>query len=194
MPKISFIFIALFLVVSCKNASEQKTNTSESTSNETSVTSDSAAIAETVHGFYKWYGAFYVNPANNTGFTNDKGKVLKLDQTKFDAYFANFKNSGFVSSDFVANEAAYYKDCEVLWQKENKDEVVSCLDYDRYFCSQDVSDVTFYSTAAVKSKVSGDKATAFIGSDKENETPTLKVELKKENGKWLVSQAGCSEK
>ena len=102
MKKFSFLFASLLLIVSCKNGNEENTNTSESTNNTTSATSDSAAIAETVHGFYKWYGAFYVNPANNTGFTNDKGKVLRLDQTKFDAYFANFKNSGFVSSDFVA--------------------------------------------------------------------------------------------
>lgn len=192
MRKLLFVIISLVFVFSCKEKNEEKTVSTEAPTTASASNGDSAAIADAVHGFYKWYGTFYQDHSQNVDFTDRKGKLLKLDQTKFDAYFSHFKNSGFVSADFIANEAAYYKDCEVLWQKENKDEVVSCLDADRYFCTQEEPDYAFYSQAPVKSKATGDgKAIAIIERGAGSEI-SISVELKKENGKWLITKAGCS--
>lgn len=188
MKKVFFVLFSACFLFACK----QEGNTSSTAQTTSTRTADSTAIADAVHGFYKWYGAFWADHSKNVAFTNDKGKTMKLDQTKFDAYFSHFKKSGFISSDFIANEAAYYKDCETLWAKEDKNEVLSCLDADRYFCSQEEPDVKFYEKTAIEIRtLSGDKAVVLTAS-KDGNIP-LRIELKKENSKWLISKAGCSE-
>lgn len=191
MKKVFFVLISASFLFACKQETKEEKTSSTVPSTSTRA-ADSTAIADAVHGFYKWYGTFWADHSKNVAFTNDKGKTLKLDQTKFDTYFSHFKNSGFVSSDFITNEAAYYKNCETLWQKENKDEVASCLDADRYFCSQEEPEIEFYAKTPIEiNTLSGEKASVSTAS-KDGNIP-LRIELKKENGKWLISKAGCAE-
>lgn len=152
---------------------------------------DSAAVADVIHNFYKWYDAFSRDETKGVDFTDDSGAHLKLNAAKLDAYFANFQNSGFVSAGFIEQEKAFYKKCEALWQKEPKDDVPSGMDADKYFCAQDW-EVGFYTTAAVRLQPSGaDRVTATLYSSNSNDPQDRRIELVRENGKWLIAKIEC---
>lgn len=181
---VTFCFL-LFAILGCKEAPK-------STPQTTAVVSDSSAIADAVHGFYQFYNTFYKDKTKNVDFTDSKGKHLKLNQANLDAYYAHFKNSGFVSSDFVTKELAYYKNCETLWQKEVKGDQASCFEADRYYCSQEEPDFEFYTKTPLKIKSLGDNmaSAAFAGTAEGN--PSISFELVKEADKWLVSKIECT--
>ena len=181
-----FLFcFALSTLMSCNEAPKSAPVASN-------AVSDSTAIAFAVHGFYQWYNTFYKDNAKNVDFTDDKGKHLKLNQTKLEAYYAHFKASGTVSSDFVTKELAYYKNCETLWQTEEKGDQASCFEADRYYCSQDEPDAEFYTKApiSIKSITNNTASASFAGTAEGN--PSISFELVKEGGNWLVSKIECT--
>ena len=181
---VTFCFV-LFVLWGCNE-------TPKSTPVTTVFFSDSAAITDAVHGFYQFYNTFYKDNTKNLDFTDDKGKHLKLNQANLDAYYAHFKNSGVVSSDFVTKELAYYKNCETLWQKEEKGDQASCFEADRYYCSQEEPDFEFYTKApiSVKSVANNTASAAFAGTTEGS--PSISFELVKEGDKWLVSKIECT--
>ncbi len=180
------LFSFLFIVqLGCNEAPK-------STPVTTVVVSDSSAIADAVHGFYQFYNTFYKDKTKNVDFTDDKGKHLKLIQSNLEAYYGHFKSSGVVSSDFVTKELVYYKNCETLWQKEEKGDQASCFEADRYYCSQEEPDFEFYTKAPIKFKSLGNNmaSAAFAGTSEGN--PSISFELVKEGDKWLVSKIECT--
>ncbi len=187
---ISISVIVLFVLACNQTKQEGGTSTQEVAANNASpsLAMDSAEIAAVIHGFYKWYDVF----ANkNMQFTDDTGKYLKLSPTKLEAYYAEFKKTGFVSDEFVENEYSFFKKCEKLWVNENKDELVSCLDADKYFCAQDW-DMNFWLNSPVRIKNLGENkmSATMYSTDKEN-PEERNFELKKENNKWLLTKIVC---
>ncbi len=185
MKNLAFFSFLMFALLGCNE-------TPKSTPVTTAVVSDSAAITDAVHGFYQFYNTFYKDKTKNVDFTDDKGKHLKLNQTNLDAYYAHFKTSGAVSSDFVTKELAYYKNCETLWQKEEKGDQASCFEADRYYCSQEEPDFEFYTKTPILVKsLNNNKAIASYAGTAEG-NPSIRFELVKEAGKWLVSSIECT--
>ncbi|MDX1939517.1 MAG: DUF3828 domain-containing protein [Saprospiraceae bacterium] len=152
---------------------------------------DRAEIETVIHDFYKWYDTFQKDDINNLNFTTATGEHLALDMPKLEQYFANLEASGFISSRFIEKERAILQECEVLWQNENKDEVPSCLDADRFFCAQDW-DINFWTSAAVTATRRGiDKAKATLKSNAGGGPQERIIELQKENGRWLIIDIPC---
>jgi hypothetical protein len=152
---------------------------------------DLVAINDVIHGFYAWYDEFQKDETRNINFTNDKGKHLKLDEAKLNQYFSNIKNSGFISDDFIVSEKATLKKCEQAWQQEEIGDVPSCMDGDRYFCAQDW-DIEFWTTAPIGADgLDTDKSVATMSGMEAGSPREQKFELKKENGKWLISKIYC---
>lgn len=177
------ILIALF---AC-NKGAQNTETTKSPD----APSDSVAIADAVHGFYKWYTAFSQDTTKRIDFTDDSGQHLTLNQAKLERYYANFKNTGFVSDEFIANEYEFYKKCSKLWQNELIDEVPSCMDADKYFCAQDW-EPDFWIKSPVRIKnIGSDKVLATLYGIAFGGSMERNIELKKENGKWLITKVEC---
>lgn len=194
MKNYIIILITILFAFACnqtpqaESASTQEVTADKNNNANTSISADSTEIATVIHGFYKWYDGF-VN--KNMTFTDDTGKHLKLSPTKLAAYYAEFKKTGFVSEEFVENEYAFFKKCEKLWENENKDEVVSCLDADKYFCGQDW-EINFWVNSPIRiKKIAENKAfVTMYSTDKEN-PQERNFELKKENNKWLLTKIAC---
>lgn len=184
----NFIHFLLFscLILSCKNNS---TNTSTPVV-EKNMVSDSAAIADVIHGFYKFYSTFETD-STQYDFIDDSGKFLKLDEMKLKKYLGKFFQTGLVSEEFITNEHEFYMKCGKLWVSEVKGDVPSCMDADRMYCGQD-GDFPEFTTAPVKSTIIGDRATAkMIFKPDSGNGESRNYELKKENGKWLMAKVEC---
>jgi hypothetical protein len=102
------------------------------------------------------------------------------------AYHAELMKSGFISKVYSDNDVAYLKKHEAEWQKSKEnvnDGPLSGLDFDRVFCGQDW-DIKAYTTGAVKAE--------GLGTNQVKATvEASKMELIKENGKWLISKIVC---
>ncbi len=174
------------LILSCKNNS---TNTSTPVV-EKNMVSDSAAIAETIHGFYKFYSTFE-NDSTQYDFVDDSGKYLKLDEMKLKKYLGKFFQTGLVSEEYITNEHEFYEKCGKLWVTEEKGDVPTGMDADKMYCGQD-GDFPEFTTAPVISVIKGDRATAkMIFKPNSGNGESRNYELKKENGKWLMAKVEC---
>jgi hypothetical protein len=197
MKKMIFISLVLTAFLACKDApnstdatkaTEKADATKDTTAGPTTAggtqnTTDTTSITEVVHGFYKWYETF---PSMDYDYVDAKGKIAKLDNSKLEAYHTALLKSGFLSKAYIDNDMAYLKKYEAEWvkNKENgNDGPLSGLDYDRVFCGQDW-DIVAYKSGAVKvDGISANEAKAGIESSK--------LDLVKENGKWLISKITC---
>lgn len=191
MKNCIIILISVLFVFACNQNTEKESNSTQTVTNNksnTSISTDSMEIAAVIHGFYKWYDVF-VN--KNMQFTDNTGKHLKLSPSKLAAYYAELKKTGFVSEEFVENEYAFFKKCEKLWENENKDEVVSCLDADKYFCAQDW-DINFWVNSPIRIKNMGEnRAFATMYSTDKQNPQEHNFDIKKENNKWLLTKIAC---
>jgi hypothetical protein len=145
---------------------------------------DQNDITNTLHDFFAWYER--VNEKLSRDFMYEKNKHLVLDEAKMKAYFAEFKQSGFVSDEFIADEIQFYKACAKIWQTELVGDVPTGLEADRYFCAQDFVDA--YHKAPVTATIIGDRAKAVLVVAADNK---LSFDMKKENNKWLLAKVNC---
>ena len=144
------------------------------------------AVADAVHGFYKWY---LQQPGEMIDFTDNTGKYLKLDPSKLDAYLAVFKNSGLISDEFIESEKAFYKACEAIWQNETEGPY-TCLEADRFTCLQDAPELLtdHFTKAPVEVIYLSENRVAAKIQEEDWEDD---FELTLENGKWLLAKFGC---
>lgn len=181
---LSAILLATVLLFSCGQSSDKS-------SGETAAQTlpDSVAIVKTIHDFYTWYAA------NDTilykiYFTDDSGEHLTLNEEKLSAYLAQFKASGYISDELIANETRFYRACAKLWQNELKAEVPSGMEADRWLCAQDY--IAPYNTGKVTSTINGDRAQAKLTLSDGSYSADFTYEMVKENGKWLIAKLGCN--
>ena len=176
-----FLFVILFLSFGACSDAPKSDKTTAAPSNNASIKADSTAITEVVHNFYKWYAA--ITPIE---YIDSKGKVSKLDMAKVAAYHTQMMSSGFISKVYIDADMAYLKKYEAIWAKDKenaKETPLSGADYDRVFCGQDW-DEKAYATGAVKIEGLGtNQVKASIEASK--------LELVKENDKWLISKITC---
>lgn len=195
MKKLIFLSLLILVVMACNNSpkSENITVSDGTTNNDISGQNsiELSNITKTIHDFYKWYDAFQMDQTRNIGITDDSGKHLVLDTTKMTQYFANIKASGFISDEFISTEKVLLKKCEAAWQNEEKGDVPSCMDGDRFFCAQDW-DINFWTQAPVNLEQLGtDHVKATLSGTEGGTSREQQLELKKENGKWLITSIYC---
>jgi len=181
MKYFSVLFLAFITITACQNTPE-----SAAVKTTEAAKSDSLAIADALHGFFKWY-------ENNNerisaiNFVDDSGKHLSLNETKLNEFLAEITKSGFVNNAFVEDEKRFYQTCSKFWANEPIDEVPTGLGADRYYCAQDF--VAPYSEGKVTATVKGDHADAVLTLA---ESTTFNFTMAKENGKWLLAKLGCN--
>ena len=182
--------LALFLVSSCgQNA--QPADQAQTKPAVPTVANEEAAMAETLHQFYKWYGETGEQLITKINFIDETGPHPKLDLPILGRYLGEFMKSGAVCTEFVQNETIFYRACSHGWKTENSGEVITCFDHDRYYCQQD-GDVREFLTAGVKANIQGDRAEVQLLLDPNGPNGGPRdFEMKKENGKWLLSKVGC---
>ena len=192
--KNSILFFALLLcLVACKESPKQVTTTETPTTQPQPANAggsqndaDLKAITDVVHNFYKWYESFQSDEKRQIDFLDSKSKVTKLIPAKVAAFHAELMKSGFLSQAYIDNDMAYLKKYEAEWLKNkenNNDGPLSGLDYDRVICGQD-GDLKAFQTKSLKVEGLGtNQVKAAIEASK--------LELVKENGKWLISKIIC---
>jgi Protein of unknown function (DUF3828) len=176
------------LMIACKETSKKSEAATTSTPQ---PIPDSTAIATTIHNFYKWYNIFSVDTSKRIDFTEAKGKHLKINEIEFKKYLSELMKTGCISEEFLTNEDVFFRKCEKLWQNEDLGDVPSGMDADRFYCAQDGVFEEF-TTAKVTSAVNGDRAKAVMTFNPDGGNgKSRNFELKKENGKWLLTLIEC---
>jgi hypothetical protein len=165
MKNLVLVLFPIFLFFACKEA-PKNTATIEASN---TVVSDSAAIANTIHSFYKWYNVFSMDTTTRGDFADQSGKYIRLDELKMKKYFSYFQETGFVSTAFIENEFAFYRKCEQIWKTEEVGDVPTGMDADKYYCAQDW-ETEFWTNSPVRIKmVSPDSTFATLFSRDKND-------------------------
>lgn len=190
MKKSILFCLALASFFACQEAPKKTTQpptTTEPTDKSGAQNdSDLVAVTDVIHSFYKWYAALIDDNKRSIEYINSKGKTSKLDNTKLATYHAELMKSSFISKAYIDNDVAYLKKYEAEWQKNKEngnDGPLSGLDFDRVYCGQDW-DIKAYTTGVIKADGLGTNQvkTTVEGS---------KLELVKEDGKWLIAKITC---
>ena len=186
MKNLLFAFsLAAFSFAACGETSKSTTESKPV------VNPDSIGMAEALHTFFKWYGETGEQLITKIDFVNTSEKHPTLDLSILAKYLGEFAKSGAVCTEFIQNETIFYRACALAWETENSDEMITGFDVDRYYCQQD-GDVREFLTAGVSSKIDGDHATVQLMLDPKGPNGGPRdFEMKKENGKWLLSKIGC---
>ena len=195
MKYILVFFLSAFVLFSCKNTTSTYTEAAEVPTDNGGLQDDPdlLAINDAIHGFYKWYET-NMNTLANINYVKG-GKPSTLDNARLDAYYAQLKQSGFISQAYVDGDKAYLKNLEAtFWRNEDvNEEPLTGLDYDRFFCAQDF-DIEFWKTAPIGAEGRGtEKATATMSGTEGGSPREQKFEMVKENGKWLIAKIPCGE-
>jgi hypothetical protein len=177
----------MFSACGGKDKPAKKMDTPAKTTEKAAPSADETAITDAIHGFFTWYND-NVDRIGDIGFAIEKGKHMTLDEKKLQDYGAELKKSGFVSDELVADETKYYQACAKIWATESLDQPTTGLALDRYLCAFDY--VAPYDKAPVTATITGDRAKAVLALEPQN---LHHFELKKENGKWLLSKPSCAE-
>jgi len=184
MRNLAFVCFSILVLFSCQNETGKTPGTEAGMR-------DSSEIADAIHGFYQWYDAYLHDTTKGVDFTKVVDNHYALDLPLLEKYLANIEASGFFSSEFFDNERAYYKACEKLWQNEEAEGPPTGMDADKYFCAQDW-DVNFWTQSPVRIKsIGNDKAAATLYGTHGGSPQEQNFELKKENGKWLLTNIEC---
>lgn len=193
MKIVTSILLGFMFLVACNQSPNNHAEVSATAASNGSSQDDAdlVAITSVIHDFYAWYDKFQLDTTRNIFFTDDTGKHLKLDATKLEQYFNNIKASGFISDEFFVGEKEMWKKCEAAWKNEPIGDVPSCMDADRFFCAQDWDIATWTSAPVTAEGLSTDKVSATLNMNEGEIKQAQKFELKKENGKWLITKIEC---
>lgn len=194
MTKSKLIILgAVFITFSSCESSTKKESKLEQPDSEIiqiNQLSDSVAIKNTIHAFFTWYDANFER-LGKIKFVTDSATHLSLNENNLQIYLAEIKKSGFVSDELIEDETRFYKACAEIWKKQKKTEIPEGLQSDRFYCAHDY--IAPYNTGNVLSTINDEKASAVLSlTGKKNEKNDFRFELKKENGKWLLSKLGCN--
>jgi len=184
MKKLTLFCFSISVLFSCQDGT-QKVPAADA------VTTDSTEIADAIHKFYQWYDAYVHDDAKRVNFIKVENAHYALDMPFLEKHLANIKASGFVGSELLDNDMAYYKTCEELWSKEEGEGQPAGMDADKYFCAQDW-DLNFWTQSPIRIKsIGNDKVAATMYSTQPESPLERNFELKKENGKWLLTKIEC---
>ena len=187
MKNLPCFALLIFLLAACTENSKKPEVAKPVTQ---MVNQDSAGIAQSLHGFFKWYADNGEQLITKYDFINISGKNPKLDEKILSDYLAEFKKTGFVSDELIDWERKFYRACAKLWATEEVGDLLSGMDADRYYCAQEI--IGDYTTASVKAKIMGERAAVTLEVKEPGETSfPVEFEMKKENGKWLLAKVGC---
>ncbi len=189
MKNLVFSAVFISLLVACaggnKNAEISKTAASK-------IDLDSVGMAETIHAFYKWYGEAGKELTTKTSFVNTEAKYPRLDLGLLGTHLGEFSKSGAVCTEFIQNETVFYRACGLAWTEQKVGDVLTGFEVDRYYCQNDENAAEFL-TAGITYKMEDEYAVVQLMLDPKGPNGGPRdFEMKKQNGKWLLSKFLCN--
>lgn len=153
--------------------------------------SDSLDIAKCIHGFYEWYSLFVVDSQSRIDFVEDDGMHYRLSRARLDTYLQKLAKCEFVTNQLIWHQREMYLKCEKLWQRENNQDVPSCMDGDPLFCAQEW-DMEYWTQSPVMiDYIKNDSAEVRMEGISFHSPMTRKFGLKKEGERWKLALVEC---
>lgn len=198
-PYLLLTVMALSLLA-CKEKKQENPAT-ETVNSTGSAAEDSAAIRQTVTGFYEWYTTHFNQMMGYklySGLNKPDMPPYKINWDEVERYQAFIRDSvPYLGEGFLVNQRKMFQQCDSAFKVDTKDEIPYGFDYDWYTNSQeDPSYLLKGIKASGKWMLNreGDLAKLEIGAPDDKDylagSLLLFVELKKENGQWKITQIG----
>jgi len=208
MKKIMIIVSAVGLLYACKGKKEAPAGDAHETTNRPAAAADddSVQIRKVVTGFYNWYGNNYKKLMDFSLYSGIKKKdhpPYKINWEIVEKYQAFIRDSvPQLGQAFLASQKEMLRQCDSAFKVDTEDEIPYGFDYDWYTNSQE--DTKYYVDEVNKPHhwdltINGDNATVGVkgdytinenGKEKNAEAVILKLQMKKENGKWTIARIG----
>lgn len=199
MRNIFLAFILLATITSC-NESKTPEQKADSQKTETFVKKDTVVAPQipiktadqTVKDFLCWYNDNYEKLGKLQLIKNnppsDTTKYYCVNFPETEKWLAMFKESGFVSDEFLTHWRNYFKKCEKNFQKDHvNDGPPDGFEYDFIFNSQEETPNNAEIQKATFTQNSiGDKTTIILNFPKYG--PISKTLVKSEDGRWLLAE------
>ncbi|HET6991993.1 MAG TPA: hypothetical protein VFJ43_11745 [Bacteroidia bacterium] len=149
---------------------------------------------QTVKNFLIWYKTNYkkisgIEMVNNNPPVDDTLLWYSVNFPATEKWLQLFKESGYVSDEFVTHWRKYFKDCEKDFQKNHAwDGPPDGFDYDFIFNSQEEfpSDSVIQNATTKSANLTGDRVTISLEIPDFGEL-TKKL-VKSTDGKWLLTE------
>jgi hypothetical protein len=196
MKKLFFILLTgMAILVSCK----QKDKTTDGKSETTDRGTDSAAIRNTVIGFYTWYSkhdTVFNKYDLYSGIKKEDEPPYKINWDEVEKYQAFIRDSVPELGDtFLQNQKRLFQKCDSAFKVDVNDDIPYFFDFDWYTNTQE--DPAYLLEEIIKSKqwfitINGDEAIVDIkGFDEDGTKPAatvINLIMKKENGQWTIAK------
>lgn len=207
MKKITLTLFILAALYACKGKKEEPAaNEPKTTETAGTVAEDSAQIRKVITDFYNWYGRNDMKLMKYDLYSGIKKKdapPYKINWDEVEKYQAFLRDSvPQLGQEFLQNQKKMLQQCDSAFKVDTEDEVPYGFDYDWYTNSQED---TKYTTDEINKPlgwditVNGDYANVGVkgvvisyenGNEKKKEEVILKLQMKKENGKWTIARIG----
>jgi len=194
--------------VSCKQADKSaKKETAPEATQETApdTAKDSAAIRNTIMEFYNWYNTNDKKlQAYNlyNGIKKKDSPPYQINWEEAEKYLTFIHTSvPQLGSAFINNQRLFFKQCDSAFKVDTEDDIPYGFDYDWFTNSQEEPQVLLDELNQSKQWliiVKGDDAHVavkgtYTDNGKQTETTVIKVDLKKEGGKWKIAKIGANQ-
>lgn len=206
MKKITIAILVAASLWACKGKKEEPAKTEEKNETINTPAEDSAQIRKVITDFYNWYENNYQKLMDYKLYSSIKkadNPPYKINWDEVEKYQAFIRDSiPQLGQEFLQNQKKMLQQCDSAFKVDTEDEIPYGFDYDWYTNSQED---TKYTTDEVNKPlnwdlaVNGDYANVGVkgnymtnenGTEKKSEAVILKLQMKKENGKWTIARIG----
>ncbi len=195
------VAVAFILIGACNNQkdnSEKKSDNNLNIESSKIVTNDTADIRSVILEFYNWYNTNYEKFQDYNLYSGLKKKDVppyKINWEEVKKYQDFIKSSvPNLGEEFLADQLAFFKQCDSAFKVDVNDEIPYGFDYDWYTNSQEDPQYLLDEINKKENKwqinVNGNIATVKVNDNQNKDYAILTMLLKKENDKWLIVKIG----
>jgi len=195
------VAVAFILIGACNNQkdnSEKKSDNNLNIESSKIATNDTADIRSVILEFYNWYNTNYEKFQDYNLYSGLKKKDVppyKINWEEVKKYQDFIKSSvPNLGEEFLADQLAFFKQCDSAFKVDVNDEIPYGFDYDWYTNSQEDPQYLLDEINKKENKwqinVNGNIATVKVNDNQNKDYAILTMLLKKENDKWLIVKIG----
>jgi hypothetical protein len=193
--------IAILFFASCSNEKDNSEKLpEENLHTETSKTTndDSALVRSVVMDFYNWYNKNYEKFQDYKLYSGIKKEGVPPYKINWDEVkkYQDFIRASvpYLGEGFLANQTAFFKQCDSAFKVDINDDIPYGFDYDWYTNSQEDPQYLLDEVNKKDNKwvimVSGNEVSVIVNNAQYQDYGLVNVFLEKENDKWVIVKIG----